>query len=218
MSQVPPHHQSDSYGRCTKSCLCGWYLFSFSCCRSMRHLGETEGLFKFPKVILWATWARSVSEYHTFTTFLSIPLPYTVIRAYVWGFSTKASYSFVISTKELFVKTVLWSGGSSDHSGSENVHIIIGSQSAECPIQQAFCLLGRIRTPFLRCRLFLNDCHLYDLISQRPLTCQHLSAVSIKCFSCNTDVQYCNSPYLWILFYLTSCSSWCPVCGYAVSC
>jgi len=104
---------------------------------------------------------------------------------------------------------VLWPGGCSVHSGSQNVHIIIFSQSADCPIQQPFCLLGRIWTPFLRCRLFLNDSHLYDLISHRSLTCQLLSVVSIKCFSCNADVQYCDLPYLWPLFYLTSCSSWC---------
>ena len=64
-----------------------------------------------------------------------------------WRFSTKASYSFVISIKELFVRTVLWPGGSHVQSASDNVHIIIRSQSAECPIQQPLCLLVRICTP-----------------------------------------------------------------------
>jgi hypothetical protein len=125
------------------------------------------------------------------------------------GFSTKASYSFVISTKDLFVKKVLWPGGSSVHSGSENVHIIIGSQSAECRIQQPVCLLGRIWTPFLRCRPFLNNCHLYDPISERPLMFHHLSAVSIKCFSCTSGVQYCNLPYLWYIILSDVMQNWC---------
>ena len=169
---------------------------------------EPEGLFEFPKVILWATRTQSVSEYHIFITFLSLRNA-LYGNTHSWGFSTKASYSFVISTKDLPVKTVLWPGGTSVHSGTENVHIIIGSQSAECLIQHPFSLFGRIWTPFLHCRSFLNNCHLYDQISQRPLMWHHLSTVSIKCFSCTADVQYCNLPYSWTLFYLTSCSNWC---------
>jgi hypothetical protein len=203
-AKLQPHHQSDSWV-VTQNLACAVDSYSRSAAAEIWYIWGTRRFIRVPE-------SHFVSHLNPIRFWISQLYNILVSTHALYGIAHKGfrpRLSVVTSTKDLFVKTVLWLGGISFHSGSENVRLIIGSQSAECPIQQPFCLLGRIWTPFLHCILSLNDCHLYDLISQRPLMCQHLSAVSIKCFSCNADVQYCNLLYLWSLFCLTSRSSWC---------